>query len=100
MSSGTATATRWQNVAEIVRTLMGAQRRTQGDLARAIGLPDASAVSKALNGKRKWTMDEIADMAEFFGVEVAVFYREPGELWADGVVRSRCDWGDDLAMPA
>lgn len=99
MPTETATATRWQNVAKIVRTLLGAQQKTQGDLAVAIGLPDASAVSKALNGRRKWTMDEIADMAEFFGVEVAIFYREADALWAEGVVRSRCGWNhDDLLL--
>ena len=44
----TTTATRWQDIATIVRTLLVSTHHTQAELAQAIGAGDASAISRAL----------------------------------------------------
>jgi antitoxin component HigA of HigAB toxin-antitoxin module len=72
------------NVARIVRTLLVHQGRQQVDLATHMGVTP-SVVSKALTGKRTWSLDDLVVMAEFFEVSPALFFEDPESL-----VRNRC----------
>lgn len=71
------------NVTIIVSTLLGHRRKKQVDLAKVLGF-DSGTMSRALNGKRKWTLDDIVAMADFFEVSPALFFEDPANL-----IRSR-----------
>lgn len=67
------------NVTLIVRTLLAYRGRQQADLAEYLGM-DTGSVSRALNGKRKWTLDDLVSMADFFDVSAALFFEDPHTL--------------------
>lgn len=67
------------NVARVVRTFLGHQHKSQNELAQALGM-DAASMSRALNGKRRWTIDDLYEMAEFFGISVSIFFEDPESL--------------------
>lgn len=79
-----ATYTADQRAGIVARTLLANQGRKQMDLGDYLGL-DSAAISRALSGKRKWTLGEIDRAAEFFDVSVALFFDDPASL-----IRSRC----------
>lgn len=66
-----------------MKILLAQHDRRQSDLGVALDL-DSSQVSRAIAGKRKWTLTEIERAAEFFDVSVALFFEQP-----EAVVRSR-----------
>ena len=68
----------------IVETLLSWRGRTRQELADHLGV-HVSAISKAYKGKRRWTMNDVEMMAEFFDVSVTTFYDDPESL-----LRSRC----------
>lgn len=72
-------STQSDNVARIVRTLLTHQNKSRGELARCLGV-HVSAVSKALNGKRAWDIDDIILMADFFDVSPAIFFEDAETL--------------------
>jgi transcriptional regulator with XRE-family HTH domain len=77
----------------IVETLLSWRGRTRAELADHLGV-HVSAISKAYKGKRRWTMDEVEMMAEFFDVPVTSFFDDPESL-----VKSRCSsWTDQLEL--
>lgn len=73
-----------QDVARIVRMLMALRDLRQPAVAEALGLHQ-SGVSRALKGKRVWTLDDLDKLAELFDVPVSTFYEDPAV-----VLRSRC----------
>lgn len=73
-----------EGVGRIVKTLLTNKGRQRHELGEALNL-DSGNLSRALAGKRKWTMRDIAVMAEFFDVSVALFFEDP-----ESIVRSRC----------
>lgn len=73
-----------QDVARVVRMLMALRDFRQPAVAAALGLHQ-SGVSRALKGKRAWTLDDLDKLAELFEVPVSTFYEEP-----EVVLRSRC----------
>ena len=75
------------DVARIARVLLADRNLSQTDLARNLSL-DSGQVSRAMSGKRKWTLTEVATMAKFFDVSVALFFDDP-----DTLLRSRCSLG-------
>jgi transcriptional regulator with XRE-family HTH domain len=60
-------------VAEEVRALMGRRKTTGAQLARAIGVPQAS-LQRRLSGKYPFDVDLLADIAAYFGVPVVYFF--------------------------
>lgn len=72
-----------QRAGRIAKILLAQHDRKQMDLGDHLGL-DSATISRALGGKRKWTLSDIQRMAEFFDVSVALFFDEP-----EAVVRSR-----------
>lgn len=82
-----------QRAGRIAKTLLAHKQRLQMDLGDRLGM-DSGTISKALNGKRKWTMAEIEAMAEFFDVSVALFFEDPETL-----LRSRCSSGAPFTLP-
>lgn len=79
-------STQSDNVARIVKTLLTHQNKTRGELAQCLGV-HVSAVSKALNGKRAWDIDDLTLMADFFGVSPAIFFQDAETLVERGVTR-------------
>ena len=76
-------------VAANVRALMGFNGLHGTDIARILGL-STTAVSHRLSANRssRFSVAEVAKLAEFFGVPVSVFFEEPAArkpdrgLWA------------------
>lgn len=78
------TASPDQRVGRIVKILLAKEDRRQMDVGDLLGM-DSGTISRALSGKRKWTLSEIEMLAEYFDVAVSVFFEEP-----EALVRSRC----------
>lgn len=79
------------NVSSIVRGLLGLRHMRQSDLAPVLGITP-SGVNEKLQGRRKWTLDDLDAMAEHFDISPATFFDEP-----EALLRSRCV---ALPMPA
>lgn len=60
-------------VAEEVRALMGRRQVTGAQLARAIGVPQAS-LQRRLSGRYPFDVDLLANIAGYFGVPVVTFF--------------------------
>ena len=61
--------------AELLRVLMDEHHLTQQALAQATGISQ-STLSQLLSGKREFTLEHIRTLAEFFGVQAAMFLPE------------------------
>jgi len=79
-------STQSDNVARIVKTLLTHQNKSRGELAQCLGV-HVSAVSKALNGKRAWDIDDIVAMADFFDTSPAIFFEDAETLIQRGFTR-------------
>lgn len=64
-------------VAEEVRALMGRRQVTGAQLARAIGVPQAS-LQRRLSGRYPFDVDLLASIASYFGVGVVTFFPADG----------------------
>ncbi len=84
LSVTTSTATRAESVARIVRILLAARDQNAADIAASWGV-NQSVVSRLLHGQRRWTIEDIDRVAEFFDVSPALFFDDP-----ETIVRSRC----------
>ncbi len=71
------------DISRVARTLLVHQGKSKTALAEALGI-SPSVLSKKLGRHRGWGAEEVASMAEFFDVNVAVFFEHP-----DTLVRSR-----------
>lgn len=71
----------------IVRTLLAFKGQQQADLAGHLEM-DSGSMSRALNGKRRWTLDDLVAMGDFFGVSPALFFEDPQTLIRAGKVSS------------
>jgi transcriptional regulator with XRE-family HTH domain len=65
-----------ERVTTSVRVEMALRREHQSDLARALGLTQTS-VSARLNGRTRWSVDDLDKLAEHFGVTVADLVNPP-----------------------
>ena len=68
-----------ENVSRIVEVLLAATGKRRVDLAEHLGY-SAPVISKAMHGKRPWTIDDLVKMADFFGVSPAIFFRDRNDL--------------------
>lgn len=68
-----------QNVSAIVRMLMGRDGLNHTRLADEIGYTQP-AVSDKLAGRRKWNIEDLWLLAEYFDVDVSLFFEEPEDL--------------------
>lgn len=80
-------------VAEEVRALMGRRQVTGAQLARAIGVPQAS-LQRRLSGRYPFDVDLLADIAAYFGVPVVAFFPD------DGVITGRQSSTSELSFVA
>jgi antitoxin component HigA of HigAB toxin-antitoxin module len=64
-----------ENVRQVVALLCAYHGVTRQQLGEAIGIPSKSAMSARMSGKRAFSVNEVAMMAELFGVSVEVFFR-------------------------
>ena len=86
-----------QIVPTVLRTLMSAAGISSADIANVLGISKAS-LSERLSGKTRITADELATLANFFGVDPGIFFKKPEELLGfDATLRSR--W-DDILLQA
>lgn len=72
-------STQGNDRARVVRTLLAHQGKSRAELAQVLQV-HVSAVNKALSGRRSWSADDIAIMAEFFNVTPLVFFDPPESL--------------------
>lgn len=68
-----------KRVGIIAKTLLTNREIPRMDLADTLKL-DSGQISRALAGKRKWTIAEIETMAAFFNVGVGLFFEDPATL--------------------
>lgn len=73
-----------RNVSQIVRILMALRGWDQAELASRIG-KSPSSISKLLAGNLRWSLDDLARLADTFDYPVGLFF-EPAEQ----LVRNRC----------
>ena len=68
-----------RRVGRMVAALLGASGAKQSHLAAAIGM-DTGSMSRAINGRRHWTIDDLNALASFFDVPITRFFEDPDEL--------------------
>lgn len=81
------------SVSRIVNVLMAggnprAIASTQAELAQVLDI-DPAALNRALRGGRRWSIEDIANLADHFGVSVSIFFEDPSDLFKLQI-RSRC----------
>lgn len=67
--------TRSSNVTAIVAIFLGVIRAKQKALMEPLGLSESQVSRKMKAGS--WSVDDVADLAEFFGVPVSDFFEDP-----------------------
>lgn len=77
------TADLQDNVSSIVRGLLGLRHMRQSDLAPVLGVTP-SGVNEKLQGRRKWTLNDLDALAAFFDISPATFFDEPEALFKTG----------------
>lgn len=71
-----------RNVTQVLRTLLLAYGERQEDVAAALGVTQA-AVSNKMAGKTRWSIEDLAILAEHFGVDgPGRFLDDPRSLFA------------------
>lgn len=73
-----------KNVSQIVKILMALRGWDQAALAEQIGKPPSS-ISKLLAGNLRWSLEDVARLAQVFDRPISLFF-EP----AESLVRNRC----------
>ncbi|GAB3750184.1 helix-turn-helix domain-containing protein [Microlunatus parietis] len=68
-------------VTGVVFTLLAIRRMSQNQLAAALEIAP-STLSGKLGGRRRWSIDDLAELASIFGVNPQIFLRQPGEIFA------------------
>lgn len=66
-------------VTKVVRALMAVHEEKQADLADVLGL-GLGAVNDRMTGKTRWSLDDLAVMAEHWQVRAMDFLRDPQSL--------------------
>lgn len=72
------------NTRAVVRMILAARGIGKDTLATTLGISRASLYER-LNGRRAFTLGEVAIMAETFDVPVSIFFEGPSELLLGGV---------------
>ena len=78
---------RQQGIPQIVTLLMADRRMNRRDLANHLGIHEVTA-GQTLNGKRKWSIDDLEAMSVIFEVPVSRFFEDPEELFPGLVAES------------
>jgi transcriptional regulator with XRE-family HTH domain len=86
-------------VAEEVRAMMGRRRITGAELARAIGVPQAS-LQRRLAGRYPFDVDLLEVIAQHFGVPVTAFFPQSRAGITDDKFPTLTDVPDDLGQAA
>jgi len=68
-----------QRIGDAVRLELVHQGKTQVDLARALGMPQAT-LSRRVNGTTTFRADELAEVATYLGVTINDLYAGPGRV--------------------
>lgn len=87
MSTLVTLTPRQQNITQIVMVLMANRRMTRKALAEKIGIHEAS-MGQTLNGKRRWSIEDLEAMSVIFEVPVSRFFEDPEELFPGLVAES------------
>lgn len=66
-------------VTKVVKALMALHQEKQADLAEVLGL-GIGAVHDRMTGKTRWSLDDLAAMAEHWQVRAMDFLRDPQAL--------------------
>lgn len=67
------------DIPRVARTLLVHRGKPKTELAEVLGV-SPSVLSKKLGGRRPWSADDIASMAEFFEVSPALFFEDSRTL--------------------
>lgn len=78
-----------RNVTRVLRMLMALREVDQREIAKAINR-DPASVSRAFNGERKWSLDELELLGEVFECGPGYFL-EPADKLLAPPIRSRCE---------
>jgi DNA-binding Xre family transcriptional regulator len=77
--SKTITSTHDADVSQIIKVLLVDRQLRHSDLAAELDF-DAGTMSRALNGRRKWTVEEIKHISDYLDVRVEVLLGDPRDL--------------------
>lgn len=75
-----------ERISAVVLGLLGVCRLERQALVQVLGIAE-SGISRSINGKRKWTTDDLDAMASFFSgqlgrpIEPGIFFREAASLF-------------------
>lgn len=82
--TNTITSPHDADVAHIIKVLLVSRGLKHSDLAAELGM-DNGSMSRALNGRRKWTVEEIKHVADYLDTSVEVLLGNPADL-----LKNRC----------
>lgn len=68
-----------RRVPAVIRILLVLDGRPNKALAAHIGISD-TALSDRISGRTRWSADEVAAAADFFGVAVGILYEDPASI--------------------
>lgn len=69
----------YANASRVIETLMAARGRSRADLMSHLGL-SKGRLSERLSGSTRWTVPELASLADYFQVSPAVFFQPVDRL--------------------
>ena len=78
---------RQQNITTIVTVLMANRRMTRRDLAQRLEMHETT-MGQTLNGKRRWSIEDLETMSVIFEVPVSRFFEDPEVLFPGLVAES------------
>lgn len=87
MAAPTVLTPRQAGITSIVKHLMTDRGMTGRQLAEHLGMHEAS-LSHALNGRRRWSIEDLEAMSVIFEVPVSRFFEDPEELFPGLVAES------------
>lgn len=76
----TETLNRTQEIGRVAAVLLALHGERQRDLARLLGIDDASITRRIRDGRGSWTPEQLEAMADHFGVPISVLFLSPQDL--------------------
>lgn len=69
-------------VTQVVRLNMALRAESQADLAAALGTSKAG-ISKRMNGRLRWSLDDLERLAEHYALPLDAFLRPTPPAWTE-----------------
>ena len=81
------------NVTRVVQALMGISGMNQQDLVERLGIAQPT-LSHKMNGRRRWSLEDLEILSRAFGVSPRMFLTPPDEIFGPVLAQAQADaWG-------